>query len=248
VQQLGAILGGSFVLASLVVGLRLLVLGIRTGEAPGRLIGSGLLLSSVVGYPMMAVSRNAVALPADTRALLAGCAAAALTVGTLLIAGFVQKVFREGSPVAAAVLGALALAMIGMFVGQSLGAGWATWAATGKVGAWSGARLGLLVPSAWGAGESLRYHWLLKRRLALGLIDPISVDRFRLFGVSMAAGCTTAVATIVCQLLGLEILGTPVGALVLSPVPIAAVALWLAFLPPRAYLDRIEAAHARSVA
>lgn len=245
-QLLSAILGGSFVLASLVVGLRLLYLGLRTGEAPGRLIGSGLLLSSVVGYPLMAVSRNAVALPEDTRALLACSAAAALTAGTILIARFVQKVFREGSPVAAAAFGLLALSMLGMFIAQSFGVGWAAWAATGDVGPWSGARMGLLVPSAWGAGESLRYHALLKRRLALGLSDPISVDRFRLFGVSMAAGCVTAAATVVCQFLGIEILGTLMGAIVLSPVPIAAVALWLAFLPPRGYTARIEAAHARA--
>jgi hypothetical protein len=150
--------------------------------------------------------------------------------------------------VAGAVLAALSLAMIGMFVGQSFGPGWAAWAASGDVGAWGGARVGLLVPSAWGAGEALRYHALLKRRLALGLSDPISVDRFRLFGVSMAAGCATALATIVCQWLGLEILGTALGALVLSPVPIAAVALWLAFLPPQAYLARVEAAHTHGIA
>ncbi len=247
-QQLAALMGGSFVLASLVVGLRLLVLGLRTGEAPGRLIGSGLLLSSVIGYPMMSVSRNAVAWSDDVRAMLACSAAAALCAGSIPLARFVQTVFREGAAWARGLVGAIAVAMLGMFAGQTLGVGWAAWSDSGDAGAWSGARVGLLLPSLWGAFESLHYHSRLKRRLALGLADPISVDRIRLFGISMAAGGVTAVATIVCQALGLEILGTPLGALVLSPVPVAAVALWLAFLPPRRYLARVQAAHAGAAA
>ena len=133
-QQLGAVLGGSYVLASLVIGLRLLALGLRTRDAAGRLIGSGLLLLSVVGYPMMAVSRNAVKLPDDTRAWLACCAAAALTMGTILMARFVQKVFRDDSAWAFHGLCALSLAMLAMFLGQTvLGRGWAAWAASGDV-------------------------------------------------------------------------------------------------------------------
>lgn len=247
-QQLAALMGGSFVLASLVVGLRLLILGLRSGEAPGRLIGSGLLFSSVIGYPMMAVSRNAVAIPDDTRAMLAGCAAMALCAGAILMSRFVQTVFRQNTSWANALLATHAIAMLGMFAAQSLGPGWSVWAASGETGAWSGARIGLLLPSVWGAFEALRYHALLKRRLALGLSDPVSVDRFRLFGISMGAGASTAFATVVCQVLGLEILGTALGALVLSPVPVAAAALWLAFLPPRRYLARVEASYANAAA
>ena len=102
------------------------------------------------------------------------------------------------------------------------------------------ARWLFLVPIGWGAVESLRYWALLRRRLALGLAEPVVVDRFRLFGVAMGAGLFANTATVVCQILDIEIVGTAAGTVAVSPAMLAAVALWLAFLPPRAYLARVQ--------
>ena len=44
-----------------------------------------------------------------------------------------------------------------------------------------------------------------------------------------------------CQVIGIEVVGTAIGAIVVSPASIAAVSLWLAFLPPAAYTARIRA-------
>ena len=53
-ELLGAIGGVSFILASLVIGLRLLLLARRTRELPEFVIGLALFLMGGLGYPLLA--------------------------------------------------------------------------------------------------------------------------------------------------------------------------------------------------
>jgi hypothetical protein len=238
-QLLGALLGGSFVLASLVVGTRLVWLSRETRKSPELLVGAGLLLLSVLGYPLMTVARKAVALGEPTRAGVAIAAALCLAVGGFLMVLFVRKVFRTEARWASWLTASYAGLATAVFVSQSAGPGWWAWVSE-QQGSWAAARWLFLVPIGWGGVESLRYWALLRRRLALGLADPVVVDRFRLFGIAMGAGLVANAATVVCQILGIEIVGTAVGTVAVSPALVAAVALWLAFLPPRAYLARVQ--------
>jgi hypothetical protein len=57
----------------------------------------------------------------------------------------------------------------------------------------------------------------------------------------MLSGFVANAGTVVCQVMGIEVVGTAIGAIVVSPASIAAVSLWLAFLPPAAYTARIRA-------
>jgi hypothetical protein len=244
-QLLGALLGGSFVLASLFVGLRLVWLAQETRKSPELLVGAGLILLSVLGYPMMTVARKAEALTEPTRIGVAIAAALCLAVGGFLMVLFVRRVFRQDAPWTTWLAAGYAGIATAVFVSQTDGPGWWAWVSEQR-GSWAGARWLFLVPIGWGAVESLRYWTLLRRRLVLGLADPIVVDRFRLFGIAMSAGLVANTATVICQILGIEIVGTVAGTVAVSPASIAAVALWLAFLPPRTYLARVQRIAARA--
>ncbi len=238
-QVVGGILGGSFVVASLIVGVRLVWLSTRTLKAPEALIGSGLLLLAVFGYPLMTVARKALALDPTTRVFLAMLAGASLAFGALLMTLFVVGVFHAGGRWARAVVTAYGVSLAGVFVWQTLSPGWWRWV-TDAEGSWAAARWLFLVPISWGGAEALHYHRKLRRRLPLGMADPVVTDRFRLYGIAMLAGFAANAGTVVCQVLGIEVVGTAIGAAVVSPAGIAAVALWLAFLPPRSYLERLR--------
>jgi hypothetical protein len=247
VQLLGAVLGGSFVLASLVVGVRLVRLSITTHRSPELLIGAGLLLLGVLGYPLMTVARKAQALDEIVRTVIAMTSGACLALGALLLTLFVRRVFHATSTSGRIAVGLYGAALAGLFVWQSTTPGWWPWL-TEQRGVWVGARWLFLVPISWGGFEALRYWGMLRRRARLGLADPVVTDRFRLYGIAMLAGLAANAGTVVCQMLGIEVVGTPIGAVVVSPASIAAVSLWLAFLPPEAYRARIRAAAAAHAA
>ena len=238
-QLLGGILGGSFVLASLVVGTRLVRLAVSTRRTAELRIGAGLVLMAVLGYPLMVVARKAQALPDPTRAAMALGAAVCLAVGSWLIIAFVRGVFRPESTIARVVTWSYGACAAALVVSQTSGFGWWAWVSQ-QQGPWAAARWLTLVPICWGGVESLRYWLRMRRRLALGLADPVVTDRFRLFGVAMLGGFIANAGTVVCQVQGIEVVGTALGAVVVSPASLAAVSLWLAFLPPAAYTSRLR--------
>jgi hypothetical protein len=238
-QILGGVLGGSFVLASAIVGARLCRLSAETRRFAELQIGAGLLLLAVLGYPLMVVARKAQALGDPTRGCIAFSAALCLAVGGGLIVAFVRGVFRPHAPAARAVLYAYVAAASLVLVGQTFGAGWSGWALR-QEGSWAAARWLTLLPICWGGVESLLYWRRMRRRRALGIADPVVTDRFRLFGISMSCGFVANAGTVLCQVLGIEVVGTSLGAVVVSPAGLAAVALWLAFLPPEAYTRRLR--------
>jgi hypothetical protein len=239
VRLLGALLGGSFVVASLVVGLRLVWLARRTRRSPELLVGSGLLLLAVLGYPLMTVARKALALAEPTRIGLAAASGAAQAAGGLLLVIFVWRVFRPEARWARWIAFVFAACAGGLVALQTGSPGWWVWVAEER-GVWAAARWLFLVPIGWGALESLHYWQLLRRRLPLGLTDPVLVDRFRLFGIAMGFGLLSNLGAIALQLAGIELVGTAIGTVAVSPALVAAVALWLVFLPPRRYLERVR--------
>ena len=93
----------------------------------------------------------------------------------------------------------------------------------------------------WGGTESILYYAKLKKRLALGLADPLVTDRLRLWGIAM--GCAFASTAIAGALraAGVKMTGEVTG-LFVGPLGIAsAAAMWLAFLPPHRYVNWVLA-------
>jgi hypothetical protein len=108
---------------------------------------------------------------------------------------------------------------------------------------------------AWSFAEALHYWRQMRRREALGLADPLVVNRFLLWsiwsgGFALCFGLVLLVRLAGRALgAGAEILPSdlPMIRVVLGAVVFAsAAALWLCFFPPRAYVARLASPAART--
>jgi hypothetical protein len=105
----------------------------------------------------------------------------------------------------------------------------------------------LAIPLGWGTYESLRYWELLRKRVKLGLADPVVADRMRLWGIGTLSACVINVSTTVAALFGVDFAVTTWGAFVIAPLGlVAAGSMWFAFIPPAAYLRRVASRAAAS--
>jgi hypothetical protein len=244
-QLLAAVGGLSFVAASFVVGLRLLFLARRTRELPEFAVGLGLLLMGGFGYPLTAIARTATVLSEDVRIAIFVFALFLTWIGTILLALFNVRVFRPNEGWATALMVALALWLVATFILESISPGLraATFRNEGL-----GLRLfmgAIAIPLAWGTYESLRYWELLRKRVRLGLADPLVADRMRLWSIAELSACVINVSTTVAALFGIDFAVATLGAFVIAPLGLlAAASMWLAFLPPAAYLRRVSRAAA----
>jgi hypothetical protein len=95
---------------------------------------------------------------------------------------------------------------------------------------------------AWMAAESLHYHGLLRRRLTLGLADPVVTNRFFVWGAGAAATSVLILLLLGLYLQGITLMGnSPAGSvLVTLSGLVMAVVPWLTFAPPDAYLRYVE--------
>lgn len=249
VELLAAIGGVAFILASLVMGLRLLLLARRTREVPELAVGLALFLMGGLAYPVLAVARFATPLSEALRIALALFALLLYGVGTVGIAVFNWRVFRPSEPWARTAVLGLASALVGSMLLEALTPGLRE-AALHNRGA--GLRVFFLligVPIAWASYESLRFHGLLVKRIKFGLGDPVVADRMWLWGISTFAAFVTNLATSVAAFFGVDFAVSPFGALLIAPLGlVAASAMWLAFFPPESYTRRVAARAAASEA
>jgi len=239
-QLVGAIGGLSFVAASFVVGLRLLLLAARTRELPEFAIGLALVLMGGVGYPLTAAARVAPSLSDRVRVLLFALSLLLSWIGTVLLAFFNLRVFRPKEAWARHLMVAVALLLLASFALESFSPGLRV-ATLRNEGFGLRVFMGsIAIPLAWGTYESLRYWELLRKRVRLGLADPVVADRMRLWGIGILCACVINVATTVAALFGIDFAVTTIGAFVIAPLGlVAAGSMWLAFIPPAAYLRRV---------
>jgi len=106
---------------------------------------------------------------------------------------------------------------------------------------------GFAVAFGWVAVESLRYHALLRRRLALGLADPVVTNRFLVWGAGAAATSVLVLVLLGLYLQGITLLANSLSASVLVTVSgmVMSVVPWLTFAPPAAYLRFVARRAAR---
>ncbi len=231
------------------VGYRLVMLWRRTRQVPEMLLGFGLL---TVGssFPLSAMGRApALALEPFGR----WCFAAGLSVsvvGLALMVFFNYWVFRRGSSwamgffigVCALLAGSVAFIALANFSGESIDEikramrpGTLTMMCSA------------LVAFAWGGIESLRYWAAARRQLALGLADPVVVNRFLLWGTSGVTASVLVGAIVLCVLANMTILQEPLPLAVLASCGTVASATWyLTFLAPPRYLAFIRARAAQN--
>ncbi len=245
-----------FVASTTVVGGRLLWVGATTRRSPELLLGLGSLLIGTIGMPLSVASGFGG--PAGQVWAPLWIASEALTqMGIVCMYAFTQRVFRPRVGWARAIVVAAAIALATCLIGAARRFVAAPPDALSVVaaGGWMLACQILYGGAfAWSAAEGLHQFVASRRRLALGLADPLVTDRFRLFAIYGIASTGISIANAVAVVLGLDI---SVSLLVLLPLallaPIAAGAMYLAILPPSWYAARvrlraaaIEAAHVRS--
>jgi hypothetical protein len=98
----------------------------------------------------------------------------------------------------------------------------------------------------FGAWEALRYSGMLRRRVELGLADPVSAHQIRLWGFAWLCAAAIAVGPVLAiALSGRASLESPIVLVLLSTLNASAwVCTWLAFFPPRAYQAWVAGARA----
>jgi hypothetical protein len=113
-----------------------------------------------------------------------------------------------------------------------------------------GLRTLVYAPYLWVFAESLAYHRRMRRRLRVGLVDPVTTNRFLLFAIWTGG----VVAITLLGLLGAALAqlegGLPGGQELFSDPAIlaltravtlpVAISIWLAFFPPSRYCAWLE--------
>jgi hypothetical protein len=231
----------------LVLAFRLLRLAARRRTAPELAMGLYCLFVTCGALLVAASLRGA---PAGSPAVFALSAASTLFVGlaALALAVGIWRIFRPGERWARALVIGVALWM---------GASWTACVLPGRpvlLGDLTIANgffvAGRIAVYACGAFEAFRYAAMLRRRVALGLADPVSVNQILLWGIAWVCVAGIAVGAMIAMWLGgREVVGSPITLLSLSTLNAAAwICTWLAFFPPRAYQRWIAAASVESAA
>lgn len=226
----------AFFVVALVVGVRLVALARRTRQLPELLIGVGVLGIGPVGFGGILAATLAEPGSPGLARVLGGAAAIAVASGVAAKYVFNWRIYRAESRLAAMACGAgiagvaLAVALEGVATGFSprawRGAGWHVLRSAFQIGC-------LL----WGASEALVYWGKMRRRVRLGLADPLLANRFLLWGIGAGAAGVGSAIGVVAQL----VTGRPpldqAWVTMSSSLHglVSASALWLAFVPPQAY-------------
>ena len=171
---------------------------------------------------------------------LLGVALFAVSCGASAKFVFNWRVYHPHGAVARGIAIAAAAALLGTFVW--LGVGHA-FVAPGPLAPSSLSRSALQIGCLlWGAGESFAYWTKMRRRVRLGLADPVVCNRFLMWAIgAFAAGWGTAVGLIAQIVTGAATLDGG-WVMVSSSIHglIAAIAIALAFIPPGFYLRFIR--------
>lgn len=240
-ETLAGIGGGAFVVASLIIGIRLLILSARTGELPELTCGLALLLMGGLGYPLLVVVEQGESLPMGTRCVLLFSQMLCHMVANAAFAFFNYRVFRPGVGWARALVALCCLFPIALCSAQLLGDGIVSYVVS-PVGPWRWHGAAAMLTVGWAALESSRFHMLMRRRVALGLADPVVSDRVKLWAIGMTSAFATSGIGVIMEAMGLVMVQTVVGAAVIAVLgSLSAAATWFAFLPPAWYLRRVRA-------
>ncbi len=242
-MQLLPFLGlGLFAITSLVIGLRL-VLQPKGGDGrlPALLIGIAFLGGGGFGQPLLILGLTLERSGSPLGSPLEAIAFVSLDIGAMALWAFTWRVFRPQAAWARHLVGIAFVALAVSFFVQATSIGFSL---LDRASPWYWLGFAARALGAgWAALESLRYADLMRKRLALGLADPLTTNRFLLWGMSAGAVVMSYSVTAVSFALGgSEVaMSTPVVVLSSFLGLEAAASMWLAFFPPRFYRARFSA-------
>jgi hypothetical protein len=232
---------GAFFVVSLLVGVRLVALSARTRELPELLIGIGVLGIGPVGFGLFTFGDAAVRSGrADLAQALLAVASFAIAAGVFSTCVFTWRVYHPRAGAALAAVCATGILLAATFAAEAFQSGYREIRLDSpNYLVRTSAQVAVLL---WSAAESLRYWRMMRRRLRIGLADPMVTNRFFLWGLAAgAAGVGSAIGLATQIVTGkppLEIAWLTLCSSLHGLT--AAVAMWLAFVPLRAYRRLIE--------
>jgi hypothetical protein len=230
----------AFFAVALVVGVRVLLLARRTRELPELLMGIGVLGIGPVGFGLMVVAQQLQGSHPGLHPFVVAGALVAVSCGVFAKFVFNWRVYHPDSTAAKAVTLAAGAGLVGTFAYSGLVHGFTD---LGPVSPQYLLRTSLQVGCLlWGAAESFAYFMKMRRRVRIGLADPVVANRFLMWAIgAFAAGWGTAVGIAAQLVTGTDITRSE-GVMASSSLHglVAAIAIALAFVPPRSYLRYIR--------
>jgi hypothetical protein len=237
-----------YLTVTMTLGVRLILLARRTRRLPEALLGAHFVLCLSLGYALLGAGHVAGLqpgqLPRAVMVVVIGVGQLASCSGVFAGIAFNYWVFRRGELWAQGLVALAAATLAASYVGYGLSGGFAH----GRVGGlcfWLG--YGSYVAAGlWVLIEPLRYHAVLRRRLPLGLVEPMVVDRFLLYGVGSAFRFAMLVigawAMHLAESAAAQVEGmvAPVFLIVAAAGLGVAAAYSLAFFPPAVYARFVE--------
>ena len=226
--------------ASLVVGLRLLWRARRTGALPELLFGLAFATGAIGSAGGQMGQRMWWNEPGLLATVLNASAFGLVLVGTCLLYTVVWQVFRPDRTWAAALaIAGSGMALLGFAIRALTGDFSAVTVESPGMAIFQGSRIVLF---GWSALEAFRCYALLRRRIRLSLADPLAAAQVLLWGVSGLA-MLLFTATVVAAIFVYHVhpLALPGGVLLVTLATLtASVSMWCAFFPP-AFLGRLFA-------
>ena len=232
----------AFFFVALWVGVRLLAQWGRTRELPELLLGLGVLGIGPVGFGFLLLAAVAGADEPRAPSFLAGISAVAVAAGASSKAIFNWKIYHPTSRGAAALAFA-AIALLGLAVlleGVTTGYAPDSWMKPGWILLREAVQVAVLL---WGAAEALLWWRRMRRRVRVGLGDPLVASRFLLWGVGAGmAGIGSLLGGVIALVQGRGMNELPELTVMLSMFGMtSAISLWLAFATPEWFKRRVQA-------
>jgi hypothetical protein len=186
-----------FMLASVVVGTRLLLLWRITRQLPELLLAIALWCTGFLGFALETVARSAPGLADQSRFTIILLGLVGEYVGAAALILFAWRVFRPQEGWAASFALLLGVTLAGALAGEILSGQYMRYIDSelieGPAVPFGIAARGLA--PAWMAVEAFRYHAMLRRRVRLGLAEPVVVHRLALWGTATAASALAHAGT-----------------------------------------------------
>lgn len=245
-SQMVALALGILVAALLAgLGLRVLVIAGRAGGLPDRLVGLFFVCMGVGVVPAL-LAPDASVLPRDMAPWAMGIGHGIVSLGFGALYVFVWRCFgpdtgwRSVVAIAGCDLLVVLFSLQGFVERFGVPGGWTLHCAS----------VIRALALAWAFGETLRYQAVMRRREAVGLADPLVVNRFALWSVWTGSMLAAIAFVIFVRLVGAYGPETDPAqkALVIGTLAFFGAssggALWLAFFPPDWYAARLRGASA----
>ena len=196
-MRLLSLLGfGAFVVTSLVVGARLLLLAGRTRQAPEAAIGTALFAGAGLGYLLVIATMQLQVVPAAWSAEVRLVGIFCLHLGSAALAVGAWRIFRADQRWAMALCLAIAAGLALSFTLRALDPPTHASPASRPLHFWPMTLLGA-ISYGWSALESARYALLMRRRQRIGLGDPALMARFALWAAAGAGAVCIHLASVV---------------------------------------------------